>query len=102
MTYYSRKARGNLQLQIEALKADRIKNVSMIFYGIAVGSGYVLLVGSLIGYQDLNVPGALLLILIGSLLVGRSISALADLPRSKKRKIKRFLARHLRLDLFWW
>jgi hypothetical protein len=102
MTYYSRKARGNLQLQIEAFKADRIKNVSMIFYGIAVGSGYVLLVGSLIGYQDLNVPGALLLILIGSLLVGRSISALADLPRSKKRKIKRFLARHLRLDLFWW
>jgi hypothetical protein len=102
MTYYTRKARGKLQLQIETLKADRIKNVSMIFYGIAVGSGYILLVGSTIGYQDLNVPAALLLILIGSLLVGRSISALADLPRSKKRKIKRFLARHLRLDLFWW
>ena len=102
MTYYSRKARGNLQLQIEALKSDRIKNVSMIFYGIAVGSGYILLVGSLIGYQDLKVPATLFLILVGSILAGRSISALADLPRYKKRKIKRFLARHLRLDLFWW
>jgi hypothetical protein len=102
MSYYSRKARGNLQLQIEALKSDRIKNVSMIFYGISVGSGYILLVGSTIGYQDLRTPLVLLLIAIGSSLVGRSISALADLSRSRKKKIKRFLARHLRMDLFWW
>jgi hypothetical protein len=102
MTYYTRKARGNLQLQIEALKSDRIKNVSMIFYGIAVGSGYILLVGSTIGYQDLKVPMTLLLIGIGSVLIGRSISALADLSRLRKKKVKRFLRRYLRLDLFWW
>jgi hypothetical protein len=102
MSYYSRKASGRLQLQVEALKSDRIKNVSMIFYGIAVGSGYILLVGSTIGYQDLRTPLTLLLIAIGSVLVGRSISALADLSRSRKRKAKKLLRKWLQVSPEWW
>lgn len=99
MSYASVKAKRQRQRLAESYRSDQIKNFSKIFDGIAVGSGYVFLMGFTIGYQDAAIPLVLFATTLGSLAAARAISALADLSRSQKRKLKRFLKIYLPISL---
>jgi hypothetical protein len=99
MSYVSVKAKRKTQRLAESYRSDQIKNFSKIFDGIAVGSGYVFLMGFTIGYQDAAIPLVLFAVTLVSLAAARAISALADLSRSQKRKLKRFLRIYLPISL---
>lgn len=99
MSYASVKAKRQMQRFAESYRSDQIKNFSKIFDGIAVGSGYVFLMGFTIGYQDAAIPLVLFAVTLVSLAAARAISALADLSRYQKRKLKRFLKSYLPISL---
>lgn len=99
MSYASVKAKRQRQRLAESYRSDQIKNFSKIFDGIAVGSGFVFLMGFTIGYQDSVTPLTLFAITLVSLVAARAVSTFADLSRSQKRKLKRFLKIYLPISL---
>lgn len=102
MSYYSVRARKRIERLVDNYRSDQIRNFAKISDGIAVGSGFVFLMGFTVGYQDSTTPLVILLITLSALGLARVIEAIADLPRSQKRKIKRFLKTYLRISLPWW
>lgn len=102
MSYRSVRAKRQIEALASSYRSDRIKDFAKISDGIAVGSGYVLLMGFTVGYQEPGTPIALLVATLFFVGLARAISALADLPRSKKRKIKKFFRQYLRISLEWW
>jgi hypothetical protein len=83
------------ELVVKSLEIARAENFSRVLYSIAVGFGYVLLMGGFIGYSTFDggyiVSGWLSILTVGFILAGKIVTINAELSRPNIRKAEKFL-----------
>ena len=83
------------EVLVKSLEMARAEHISNVFYGFAIGFGYVLLMGAFIGYNTFDggyiVSGWLSVLTVGFTLAGKIATINAELSRPSIEKAERFL-----------